>query len=693
MAYPLRTVDATPESSPEAETPATPMRPAVVPEASVWNADVDKWEISRKDEQGARDGETLLYRGDDGTLYSRAQFVAGVQEGPFVVYHRDGSVAREGTYVSGHIEGIVNAYASPKPGGEGIRNCCVPPGAARLCERYRDGEFIAEVFYDHAGRAILSDGRLCPARPAGLPEFAQFDESRSGWALRSRELDRFWSEAGALTEEVEHPREPVRTVRRFDDGGRLLQEAGFATDDRPHGPFFRRFSESDPSPYADPRIAQERGAFEAGQATGIWTFLDGDGAVVCTVDRGVAFHDGDDQGSSAFANAGGDWLTQARALAGESRVREALVAAARAALAAGDRAVFDEFRARHVVPVTSEREAQWGDALVQSADANLAAILDALICGVDAAAAFRALASVLPGIFPVATELVDAALLLAPERRATHLTRALLRFQHGDLTGALADADVVAGESTEAADSLRSYASLIFRGFDGWPGRHALDRDPALDGVEIALGHGIDDIRHAAGIYATRLGRVRTAVRALVGADAAVDWLPPDLSHLLPAGAVSLRRETVECEPDESADGTGAPETIEIDEQLVTDNVGVPALLTAAHADWAALSWLCWAVGLDGVALPDAVAPPADLALAMQMIVRRTWRIKDRLATGSLISRSQNVPGFEWKGLDIDALPRHLAEVAAAEYVAVRSMFLWLASDALSPFQDDLRDA
>ena len=166
MAYPLRTVDATSESSPEAETPATPMRPAVVPEASVWNADVDKWEISRKDEQGARDGETLLYRGDDGTLYSRAQFVAGVQEGPFVVYHRDGSVAREGTYVSGHIEGIVNAYASPKPGGEGIRNCCVPPGAARLCERYRDGEFIAEVFYDHAGRAILSDGRLCPARPA-----------------------------------------------------------------------------------------------------------------------------------------------------------------------------------------------------------------------------------------------------------------------------------------------------------------------------------------------------------------------------------------------------------------------------------------------------------------------------------------------------------------------------------------------
>jgi hypothetical protein len=32
--------------------------------------------------------------------------------------------------------------------------------------------------------------------------------------------------------------------------------------------------------------------------------------------------------------------------------------------------------------------------------------------------------------------------------------------------------------------------------------------------------------------------------------------------------------------------------------------------------------------------------------------------------------------------------------MAAAEYVAVRSMFLWLVSpDSMSPFQDDIRDA
>jgi len=665
----------------------------------VWNPDAGKWEVSRKDAQGTREGECLLYR-DDGTLYSRTRFVAGLQDGPFFVYHPDGAVAREGRYVAGRVDGTVTAYASAEPGGEMIRKCCVPPGAARLCERYREGEFLLEVFYDREGRAILSDGRLCPARPDGLPELAQFDESRGGWALRSRELDRFWDEGGTLTDEVANPREEVRTERSFDRSGRLLQEASYGKDDRPHGPFYRRFSEAGSSPYADPRIRQERGAYEAGQATGRWSFLDDEGAVVRTVDRGSAFLDGDDARSPALADAaGGDWPAQARALAAESRVREALVAAARGAVAAGDRALFEQFRTEHVAALAPEREAQWGEALSQSTDASVASVLDALICGADAAAALRALASVLPGLHPVATELVEASLLLAPQRRMTHLTRALLRFQRGAVAGALADADVVAGDSPEAADSLRSYAALVFRGYDDWPGRQPIPPDPALDGVAIEIGHDIDDVRHVVGVYATRLTRARDAIRALAGTDAATPWLPPDVSHLLPSGAVDLRRETVECEPDESdpaaVDGSGepTPETVEIDERLVTDGVSVPVLLGTAHADWAALSWLCWGVGLDRVALPGEVAVPADLAPAMQMIVRRTWRIKDRMSTGGLLARSQGVPGFDWQGIDIDALPPHLIDTVASEYLAVRSMFLWLASDALTPFQDDLRDA
>ena len=114
---------------------------------------------------------------------------------------------------SGQLDGTVTAYASENPDGERIRACCVPTGAARLCERYRAGEFLLEIFYDREGRAILSDGRLCPARPDGLPELAQYDESRGGWVLRSRELDCSWSEDGKLTEEVVHKGEGARVVR------------------------------------------------------------------------------------------------------------------------------------------------------------------------------------------------------------------------------------------------------------------------------------------------------------------------------------------------------------------------------------------------------------------------------------------------------------------------------------------------
>ena len=311
----------------------------------------------------------------------------------------------------------------------------------------------------------------------------------------------------------------------------------------------------------------------------------------------------------------------------------------------------------------------------------------------------------LPGSHAAASDLVEASLLLAPERRMTHLTRALLRFQRGDREGALADADVIAGESAEAAESLRSYAAVVFRGFDGWPGQETFAPDPELTGVPLELAHNVEEIRHAAGVYATRIGRARAAIRALV-ADGAPGVVAarhrrtccrrrgrPAARHdrMRARGPGPGRRRRRRRRRRSGADA--APETIEIDEELATDGAGVPELLAVAHADWAALSWLCWAVGLDRVELPDAATARGELAAAMKMIVRRTWRIKDRLASGSLIARSQGVPGFAWQGIDIDELPRHLAEMAAAEYIAARSMFIWLASaDALSPFQDDIRD-
>jgi hypothetical protein len=271
------------------------------------------------------------------------------------------------------------------------------------------------------------------------------------------------------------------------------------------------------------------------------------------------------------------------------------------------------------------------------------------------------------------------------------MTRALLRFQRGDEAGTLADAAVIADEAPDVAASLRDYVRAVFRPYDFAPADEPLVVDEDLVGVTAEIAQTLEAIQRMVGVYATRLRHQRAAVTALDGAGGAPAWLPPDLASLLSDGEVPLRRETIMCdlEPGEE----GPPDRIEIDETVSTAG-GAPALVGMAHADFAALTWLCWATGLDRVALPTTIAPRAELATAMRRVVTRCWRAKDRLSTGGLVSRARGVPGFDWQGTDIDALPSYLAELAADEYLAVRSMFLWLASpDAMSPFQDDIQQA
>jgi hypothetical protein len=675
---------------------AEPERPAGIPALGVWNPSVDKWEVVAHDGSGARDGECLRYR-RDGTLFSRSFFVAGLEDGPFEVYHPDGVVAREGKFAAGRLEGLVRAYAPRDPGnGEPLRNCCVPPRAARLDTRYRGGDFLIETFYDAEGRALLSDGRLCPVRPAELPELAVYDESREGWTLRSQTVDRFWTVEGTLRQEIDNEPDGGRRVRTLDDGGEVAEEVGFGPDDRRRGRLMRKLPSGEPQRYADARIREVRGRFDLGQAVGAWTFHAPDGAVLRELDLGVALSADAIVSSPAFADAAPDWRLARRLLA-QGRVREALVAAARAAVGDGDRTALAAFVAEHTVALTPELAREHGEALAAAGDTAAAAVLDELVLGADAAACFRTLASVLPATGAAAAEIVDAALLLAPERRMTHVTRALIRVQRGDEAGARADLAEVEAESPGAGAQLLTYLGVVFRPFRFSPAAEVAGCEPPPEGVVVEIAKPLEDLRAVLGIYATRIERARVAVLALRGGAGDVAWLPPDLSALLPDGPVDLRRETIECEPepgDPEPGGEDGQATIEIDEDLTTDGLGVPALLALAHADYVALAWLCWAAGLDGVGWPAAVNTRADLAAAMQLVVKRHWRTRDRMTTGGLLAMSNNVPGFSWQGIDIDEMPSHIVETVNAEYLAARSMFLWLASpDTLSPFQDDIRDA
>ena len=113
-----------------------------------------------------------------------------------------------------------------------------------------------------------------------------------------------------------------------------------------------------------------------------------------------------------------------------------------------------------------------------------------------------------------------------------------------------------------------------------------------------------------------------------------------------------------------------------------------------ARSHWNALCWLCWSAGLDRVALPEALDPPADFARAAGMSIARYWRAQDAVVTGGLRSLTAGVPGFVWEELDIEGMPRHFAEMAQEQYLEMRSVFLFLMSpENVSPFQADLRAA
>ena len=73
-----------------------PERHPDIPAGAAWRVDLDKWEVVALDAVGARQGESRLFR-PDGSLYMCSQFVAGVQDGPFTLFHPDGQTGPPGT--------------------------------------------------------------------------------------------------------------------------------------------------------------------------------------------------------------------------------------------------------------------------------------------------------------------------------------------------------------------------------------------------------------------------------------------------------------------------------------------------------------------------------------------------------------------------------------------------------------------
>ncbi|WP_437314760.1 hypothetical protein [Sorangium sp. So ce385] len=678
-------------------------RPPSIPPGARHNPAQGTFELGETDADGRPSGERLVYRASDGSLLSRCCYADGVKDGPFTVFHPNGQPAQRGRYRGGQLDGEVVAYGSDAPTELRLRRCCVPPGAWELRTQYRQGQILREAFHDRAGYPISADGARWPERPAGVAGAADYDQGSQRWILVEEDdasaatRYRYFTPEGKPAQEIEVRAGARYRELQYDALGRPSEERHLDPQGRSHGPSTRWFPDPDASPYLDPRVREERGQYAHGHPVGAFTLLDADGAPVVRRELGAALDEASLVASPALAEDLAAWDAErvwalARELLQDGRAREACCAAARAAARGGERERLAELLRAATLQPRPEVAERRGRALLEATDTTALAALDELLLGADPSAAYRKLAAGFPGSRRVALSLVDAALLLDPERRSTCITRALLRLDLGDTRGVLEDAGRIEPEAPAVAEHLRTVVRVLFAELDFWPARQAIDPLPGDASVVVEVGQPIEQVRQKIQVYATRLMRLREAVQRGLPGTEPCPWLPPDLSRLLPEGPVELAR-TAATLTEETENGV---ETVEltVDETLDPGALPVSLLMRRVRAEWAALCWLCWSAGLDHVALPERIAHRPDFTAAVDMALSRCFRARDQRQTGGLVSRARGVPGFVWEGHAIDELDPTLAAIAADETFEVRCLFAWLLfPENLSPFQSDIRAA
>jgi hypothetical protein len=673
----------------------SPERPASVPSEARYDPELPGWELVARGPSGERDGERRQYR-DDGTLACIDRFEAGRRVGEFSLFHPNGDLLGRGAYVDDRLDGTLFRFASPAPGGEPLRSCCVPPSAVEMRAEYRRGRLLDEVYYDAEGRPLASDGTPWPERPPGVPERAVFDAHSRRYVLHeenddgTEQLRRYYAATGFREEEFAIVRGRSTTRRLFDVAGNLRWESDLDDKGRLTGQSREIFTAAS-SPFSEPQIVEVRGEHRDGEGTGTWELLDVSGNIVRRVERGepfavvpaVVLHP-ETNDTDAL-----ELLRRAEATRAEGHAREAVCLAARASVRARDPELLRRFIADSALPLTPYAAARRAEHFAEMEGATASSLLDAVLGGGDTVRLLRALSSVLPAWSRAPLDYLEAALLLAPDRPLTRVTRALVRLEHGDREGALADAKLLEAESLPAAELVREECRVAFPTFPFEPLRDPVE-EPEEELGEIPLDQPLPAVRRAVMLYATRLSLVRAEIARRVGGEPA--WLPPDLGSLLPDGPVELRRHTVVIRDED--DGVVEESEVLIDETLRFDERSTRQLLAVARADHAALTWLCWASGLTEVALPDDVNPPPLFVAAANRSTLRCFWAHDRIRTGGLIAATRKLPRFDWEGIGIDKLPSHLAEVAAQEMLEVRAVFLWLLFEQnVSVFQEDLRKA
>jgi hypothetical protein len=645
---------------------AEPARPESVPPNAEYNVASKLWEFSERDEHGLLDGT-------------------------FTAFRTDGALVTRGSYRAGKLDGTLSYFTDDTPGARPLRACCVPPGARELRARYRGGRFLDETFFDEHGHPLCEDGAPWPERDPAVPESARYDPANGRFIDRSEHADgtttlRVYEPAGPLDQEVELAGGWARVKRSFARDGTCREQTGLDERGARHGAFYARYAEED-APYVDSRVREVIGCYEHGEPVGNFELRDVNGELVRRVDYGEVL------GARAAAVVAGTEAEHADAetlwrLAAEPGrpPREALALAARAAAKSRDGARFEQFYAERAVPLRPELARAEAERVAAAPEASPSSLLGAWLAGARAPVLLRRLATCFAAHGPAALDYFDLSLLFAPEQALVGLGGALLAIEHGDPARAVAAAEHAERETQGAAEFLQQFVRVTYDAFSFCPARDGV-APPDEELVEVEAAQSLAAVVRTLELYATRLLRVRRELerRAL----SAPSWLPPDTSALLPRGPLELRRYTVQIE-DEGDDGPEISDVV-IDETLGLER-STRQLLTTARSDWAALGWLCWSAGLDRVERPARLVSRPNFPAAAHQATVRCWRAHDRLRTRGLVALARDVESFDWEGMPIDAVPPHLLEVVAAEYLEVRGLFFWLLfPQNQSPFQADLR--
>ncbi|MBC8131591.1 MAG: hypothetical protein H7X95_01315, partial [Deltaproteobacteria bacterium] len=453
-----------------------PRPPRAVPATAVWVDSECEWQLKHTDDSGLLQGPFRSWR-SDGSPLTVCAYEQGKQTGPVWKFHPDGSLASLGCFGGGTERGIHHRYASDHPQGERLQSCCVPPGAWHLRQDYSHPKTVDRGWFNRSGQRLLESGDLYPDRPASVPQGAWYNEGGRIWeagvvfeetGFTGRRMA--WSTEGVLQvdEELLRGKRHGRACA-FDESGVLLWEAHYI-DGQLSGPF--RAYHPRAGHFADPEARSQVGTFVRDQAEGVWRTFDAGGAGIHECDLGLPLDESSWAASPAFVNerrAAEQWRQMSERMFVERKVAEGLVAAARAASEAKDAGIAVQAIRAWTLPLGPDAALAEAREGIERAGDNPVLLIDALKRGGHASLVLWALAKALPNSDRAALDLVNTALLLAPDATEPLTTRTLLQAALGDLASARADVATLCLVSPDQGAFLDLYLRISFPRFTFWP--------------------------------------------------------------------------------------------------------------------------------------------------------------------------------------------------------------------------------